>query len=195
MKPIFKFVRTTITGGILFLLPLVLSLMLVGKAHDLLVIISKPLAERLPDILFGLDGSNLVAVALLIVICFFSGLLFRSAMIKRWILSLEDNILSHLPGYRMIKSITADTVGEKVEQGLSTVLIKDDDSWKIGFKIEEADGFCTVFLPDAPRYDSGDVVILPASMVKQVNVPSHVAIKSLKNYGKGSLQWLKQSMT
>jgi len=67
MKPILSFIRATLTGGILFLLPVVLLVMLFVKAHDLLLKVSAPLAEKLPEIIFGFDGSNLVAVLLLIL--------------------------------------------------------------------------------------------------------------------------------
>lgn len=82
MKSFLSFIRTTITGGILFLLPVVLLIMIFAKALEILHKISAPLSEKLPVIIFGLDGSNLVAIALLILICFLSDLLFRSNLVK-----------------------------------------------------------------------------------------------------------------
>jgi len=191
MKSILLFIRTTLTGGILFLLPMVLLIMVVNKAHQILEKVSAPLAERLPDIFFGWDGSGIVAILLLIILCFISGLLFRSALVKRWISKLEENVLSYLPGYSMIKSITADAVGEKIEQSLTPVLAQDGEYWKIGFLVEEVDGFCTIFFPDAPRHDSGEVKIMPVSFIKRLSVHSHVVTRSLKSYGKGALHWVK----
>ncbi len=192
MKPIVQFLRTTLTGGILFLLPVVLLLMVLSKAHAIFVKVSAPFAKKLPDIIFGFDGSNLVAILFLIVLCFISGLLFRTAAVKRWIGALEENILSFLPGYALIKSITADAVGEKVE-GMHPVLVQDGDAWNIGFLVEEAEGLCTVFFPEAPRHDSGEIKIVPAASVKKLAVPTNLVARSFKNYCKGALKWIPKN--
>ncbi len=190
MKSILLFLRATLTGGVLFLLPVVLLIMILNKAHIVLVKISAPFAHRLPEFIFGLDGHNVLAILFL---CFISGILFRSATVKGWIGKLEDNVLSFLPGYSMIKSITADAIGEKVEQSLHPVLVQDGDTWNIGFLVEEGEGLCTVFFPEAPRHDSGEVKIVPASAVKKINVTANLAAKSLKSYGKGAIQWLHKT--
>ena len=99
--------------------------------------ISAPIAEKLPEIIFGFDGSNLVAILLLIFICFISGLFFRSKLVRTWIRKIEDTILINLPGYALlIKSITAGAIGEQSETDMSPVLIHEDDSWSPAFLVE-----------------------------------------------------------
>lgn len=193
MKSILQFVRATLTGGILFLLPLVLLMGILNKAHEIFLKISKPLAERLPNIIGGFDLHNLIAILILVTVCFICGLLFRHKLTKRWIGNLEENLLSYLPGYTLLKSIVAGAVGEEIEHGLSTVMLynQDEEAWVIGFLVEEGDGLCTVFIPEAPRHDSGEVKIVPAANVKKVKVSSYKAAKSLKSYGKGAIQWLR----
>lgn len=157
MKSILRFVRTTLSGGVLFLLPLVLLIGILKKAHELFLKISAPLAERLPDIIGRFDLHNLIAILVLVAVCFISGLLFRHKLTKRCLGRLEENVLSYLPGYTLLKSIVARAVGVKIEHGLSTVMVynPDEDAWGIGFLVEENDGLCTVFIPEAPRHDSG----------------------------------------
>ena len=128
----------------------------------------------------------------MLFICFISGLAFRSQLIKRWIGKLEDNVLSLLPGYTLVKSITADAVGEKFDHSLQPVLVQDGDSWDIGFLVEEVEGLCTVFFPEIPRLDSGAAKIVPADTVKRINVPANLASRSLRNYGRGALNWTKK---
>lgn len=191
MKSFSHFLRATLTGGILVLLPLVVLFMVLGKAHSIMKIITAPLGEKLPDIIFGFDGRGLLALIILVALCFFSGLLLYSKRAKKLVEGLETNVLSYVPGYSMLKSIAADAVGEKSENILITVLVQDGDSWNIGFLVEEMDGLCTVFFPEAPRHDSGEVKIVPTSSVKKINIASNVAAKSLKSYGKGAILWLK----
>ena len=91
----------------------------------------------------------------------------------------------------MIKSIAADAVGQRGDQGLRSVLVQDGDAWNIGFLVEEGEGMCTIFFPEAPRHDSGEVKIVPSSRVRKLDVPVNIVAKSLKSYGKGALAWMK----
>lgn len=193
MKSILHFFRATLTGGILFLLPMVLLIMMLDKAHIILLKISSPLAEELPELIFGLDGSNLLAVLLLIIVCFISGLFFRSSRVRRWVGRLEENVLSYVPGYAMVKSITTDAIGDTTEHNMTTVLVRDGDTWNIGFLVEEDGGFCTVFIPEAPRHDSGEIKIVPAAWVKKIDVSSNKAARSLQRYGKGAVHWMRNA--
>lgn len=190
MKSFTTFLRATISGGILFLLPVVLVIMMLGKAHQIMVKISGPLANLLPDRLLGLDGSMILAVILLVFICFFAGLLIRSKKVKQQMGRLEDTLFVYIPGYLLLKSIAADTVGESEATAFKPVIIKDGDAWKIGFLVEEKAGFSTVFIADAPRHDAGEVLIFPSELVKRINVPNNKVIQSLKNYGKGAIDWV-----
>ena len=192
MKSVLGFLRTTLTGGIIFLLPITLLIIILRKAFQLLERIAMPVTSRVPDFFFGLDGSTVIGIVMLVFVCFIGGLIFRSGLIKRWVSKLEDNVLCFLPGYTLVKSIAADAVGEKVEKSLHPVMIQDGDSWNPGFLVEATEDHCTVFIPECPRLDSGEVKILPASMVKRINVPNNQASLSLRNYGKGALQWLNK---
>lgn len=193
MKSFLQFVRTTLSGGILFLLPLVLLMGILNKAHEIFLKISKPLIGKLPNLIGNFDLHNLIAILILVSVCFISGLLFKLKLTKRWVRRLEENVLSYLPGYALLKSIVAGAVGEEIEHGLSTVMVynQDEEAWGIGFLVEEGDGLCTVFFPEAPRHDSGEVKIVPAANVKKVKVSSYKTAKSLKSYGKGAIQWLR----
>jgi uncharacterized membrane protein len=192
MNSISRFLRTTLTGGILFLLPVVLLTIIFSKAHEVIMKIIKPLDQVLPETILGFHGSRLVALLLLIFVCFISGLLFMSPRVKRWIGTLEDSVLSYLPGYTLLKSIAADAVGGEAENKMTPVLVRSEDEWNIGFLVEEEDGLCTVFLPEAPRHDSGEVKIVRADAVRKIDVSANKLSLSLKSFGKGALHWTKQ---
>lgn len=190
MKSFLSFIRATLTGGILFLLPVVLLVMLFAKAHNLLLKISAPIAEQLPEIIFGFDGSNLLAVLLLIFICFISGLFFRSKLVRSWVRKIEDTILINLPGYALIKSITAGAIGEQSETDMSPVFIHEDDSWSPAFLVEKDEKYSTVFIPEAPKHDSGKIKIIPSARVEKLDINTHKFTQSIKSFGKGLLNGL-----
>lgn len=193
MKSIFSFVKTTLTGGVLFLLPFILVITLLKEVFHFLFKISHPISKYLPEIIFGLDGSNIVAIFLLICICFTGGLLFRTQFVKKFTQKLENNILNLMPGYALIKSITVGTIGENIEHNMSPILIKDDTTWNLAFLVEEGEKLSTVFIPDAPRHDAGEVKIIETRFIKKINVPANVFSRSIKNYGKGAIEWLDKN--
>jgi len=191
MKSFIGFIRATITGGILFLLPVVLLIIILSKALVILQKISAPISKRMPELVFGLDGSNTIAIILLILICFVSGLLFRSKYIKKWIDNIENNVLVNLPGYALIKSITAGAIGKETETDMVPILIQDDDSWNLAFLVEKSEKLSTVFIPDAPRHDAGEIKIIPTDRIKKLDISTHKFILSIKTFGKGAIHWVK----
>lgn len=193
MKMGLSFLRDTLIGGILFLIPMVLITVVLRKAILILSKVSAPLSDRMPDVIAGLDGSRFLAVCLIVVICFVSGLAFRLSLIRQSVGGLEDKVLSYLPGYTMIKAIVTDTLGSKGAHNMTPVLVRDGDSWIMGFLVEEDGDLCTVFIPDAPRLDSGDVKIVASGCIRKVNVTSNKAARSLQRYGKGASRWLKNT--
>jgi uncharacterized membrane protein len=191
MKAILLFIRTTLTGGILLLLPVVLAALFISKALDILEKISTPFARVMPDNVLGFDGSKLTVILLLIAVCFIGGLMFRLKMIQRGIDKLEKEVLSFLPGYSMIKSITADALGKKIEHKLLPVLIKDGDHWNLGFLIEKGSSHSTVFVPDAPRHDAGEIRIVQNEVIKELDLSISKFDQSIRNYGVGLVNLVK----
>jgi len=191
MTSLFHFLRATLTGGILFMLPMVLVIMIFNKARLILVTLSAPLAKRMPELIIGLDGSNLLAIFLLVMICFVSGLVFRSMKVRSAVRGLEDGLLSYVPGYALLKSIAADAIGTDADNKMATVLVNDGETWNVAFLVEENKEYCTVFIPEAPRHDSGEVKIVPTSWVRKTDVPTSKAARSLKTYGKGVIAWME----
>ncbi len=185
MKSIFAFIRTTLTGGVLFLLPSVLLIMFLSKAYGILAKLAEPLSKKLPESVFGIDWSMILTILLLIVICFLSGLLFRSVRVKKWVSRLENTVLINIPGYAMIKSITADTIGTKSEEQLEPITIRDGDTWNIGFLVEEGEKLCMVFIPDAPRNDAGEMRVVASRNVQKLDITTNNFIKAIKTFGKG----------
>ena len=191
MNPTLRFIRTTVVGGILFLLPVVVLVIIFEKANSILSVITEPISRRIPDSILGFDGSTMITIFLLILICFIGGLVFRSKRVKKILQKLEDKVLIFIPGYSLMKSITADTLGEEVENKLIPIRVADGEDWLLGFLIEEGKNHSTVFLPDAPRYDAGEIRILPATSVVKLEIPANKFTKMIKSYGVGAIEFIE----
>ena len=92
MNSLLIFIRTTLTGGVIFLLPFVLLIIILTKAFMILGVLADPISQQLPRTILGMDGSKIIVLFLLVIICFFSGLLFRSTKVRSWVGSLEENV-------------------------------------------------------------------------------------------------------
>jgi len=191
MNPTFRFIRTTIIGGILFLLPVVVLFIIFEKAHSILSVIADPISRKISDSILGFDGSALISILLLILICFMGGLIFQSKKVKKVLQKLEDKVLIFIPGYSLMKSVTADTLGEDVANKLIPVRVADGEDWLLGFLIEEGKNHSTVFLPDAPRYDAGEIRILPTSSVFKLEISTDKFTKMIRSYGVGVVEFIE----
>ena len=63
-----KFVKTTIVGGLLFLLPIVVVSIILGYAMQLAGKVAQPIAKLLPDAVVGIGGITVLAVVLLVLL-------------------------------------------------------------------------------------------------------------------------------
>jgi len=149
---------------------MVLLFVVLRKAYLILLRISAPLSERIPDLIAGFDGSRILSVCLIVLICFVSGLVFRLSLVRQRIGGFEEKVLSYIQGYNMIKAIATDALGSNNEHSMTTVLVLEGDSWTIGFLVEEQGDLCTVFIPETPRHYSGDIKIMPSGCVGKTNV-------------------------
>jgi uncharacterized membrane protein len=188
MTPGLRALKTTLVGGIVFLLPLIVILALLGKALALVVKAAAPIAAAIPaERIGGLAIGTAVGILLLLAICYGAGLLARAAVGRVWSASFEDKLHAIYPRYTVIKGMTQGLRGAADEDELKPVLVSFDDRQAVGYEVERtADGRAVVFLPGAPDPWSGSLAIVApervqpmAATVKQVN-------KSLTGIGTGT---------
>jgi len=73
-------------------------------------------------------------------------------------------------------------------------MVKIDDGWSPALLVEEeADGKCTVFVPDVPKSNSGSVYIVEPEQVKHLKVKFSALDIAIRNYGKGLIKIVKES--
>ena len=99
-----KVLKTTIMGGLLFLLPLVLVVLLLSHALRFAGKAVGPISEFLTlDKVFGPAAEESLAVLILVFISLAAGLIARTRFgrdIMRW---TENSFLGGLPQYRLVK--------------------------------------------------------------------------------------------
>lgn len=62
MKSVFKSIRTTVVGGMFFVVPVVIVAVVFGKAFKLMMVVAKPLDTWIPaDSIGGIAMANVLA--------------------------------------------------------------------------------------------------------------------------------------
>jgi uncharacterized membrane protein len=188
MKRLLKFLRTTLVGGLLLLVPVVVLVIVLAKALAITHKIVDPLAEHIPIHSFiGLRTPVLLAAGVIVLICFLAGFIARTVRAQKIVSRLETSMLSNVPGYEFLKSMGESMLGVEKKGAYPVVLARFDDSWQIGFRVEALEnGLVAVFIPDAPNPQSGTVYLMSPNRVSPAEVSPAAALKCLKRLGAGS---------
>jgi uncharacterized membrane protein len=188
MRNLLRALRVTVVGGVLFLAPFVILVILFNKAHEIIRALVKPVADWLPfGSLIGLETPRILAFLLLVAVCFAAGILARTVIAARLVKWLETALLSNLPGYRFMKDLGEEYTGTDSTGGHESVLIRFDDSHQLGFLVERLPGGRTVvFVPGAPRPWNGSVHIVEESRVEALDSSAREAVKCLQQLGAGA---------
>jgi uncharacterized membrane protein len=190
----FKFVKTTVIGGLLFILPLVLIFVLIEKAIHLL----RGPVEKLLPMFAGHDiaGVTLVTLAALmglIVLCFLAGLLAKTSTAARALQASEDKVLSKLPGYELIKDATARLAGLENADGSKVGMVAEGQGWRLCLVLESVGDWLTVYMPDGGPGGgtAGEVRMLRATDVIITDLSWLGLASGLRRGGRGLLEQMQ----
>lgn len=138
MKHILRIIKATITGGILFLIPVILLAVVSEKAFGLSQKILEPIVHSFPDkTVAGIALKELFAVLLILILCFLAGLFASTKYARAFVRNIESRILSHIPGYTFMKKIGEGMIGLEGRDDLKVVLVRVDDAWQLAFLMEQ----------------------------------------------------------
>ncbi len=189
MKSIMEFFKTTVVGGLVVVIPLMILYFIFGELIDLLVAMTEPITKELPfPAVINVIIATLIAIGVAILFCFFTGLLVRTGWggaTRDWI---ENKILARMPIYTMIKNLTHRFVGQSGEQfAPAEVDLYGSDSRLLGLVVEALpDGRVAVFIPLAPTATVGQVYILPRDRVRELETTLGSVVNSVTQWGVGT---------
>lgn len=188
MQAVFEFIKTTLLGGVLVIAPMYLTGLLLLKALAGLVALISPLTAGLPD---TTRFPTLVAILLLIAICFAGGIAVRTRP-GLWAKNLiERAVLQKIPGYVLIRSLAGRLAGRDEEQAFTVVLAEIEEALVPAFLVEDCgDGQCVVFVPSVPTPAAGAIYIMSWERVHRVDVPLMKAVNVISKWGAGSSELL-----
>jgi uncharacterized membrane protein len=179
-----EFITSTLVGGLLFVVPVYLAVLLLLKGMKSVGSLVRPLTALLPE---AIPAERLLSLFLVLTICFLVGYALRTQWGRAARERLEVVFFGKLPGYGLIRSLTQRMAGDSSESAWMPALIELEDALVPGFVIEPLDdGRFTVFVPSVPTPLAGAVYILTAERVHILDVPFTQAVRSISRWGSGS---------
>jgi uncharacterized membrane protein len=183
-----EFIKTTIRGGVLFLIPVIILVAVFKQAHQLIGKIAGPIFAHVPvERVVGIAVLDLLTLAVVLLVCFLAGLAAKTRAATRFVSSLETEFLSKIPAYDLAKTKLTGQLRFEEAEDLHPVLARFDDQWQIGFEVERiTGGKVVIYVPGAPDPWSGAVTILTDDRVTRLGSKLTAALGIFKSLGKGA---------
>lgn len=185
----YGFLKTTAIGGLIFLLPLAVIGALLGYVYNVVRVIYEPLKEHVPvSSALGLTFLFLIAVAILLILCFLSGLAARRAIGRKFSQTIEKQLVMVFPKYAIYKDIVAGNIGgDALAPSLVPVTLRLDDMIRIGFEAGRTErGLVIVYLPGSPDPWIGSVVLVEPDRIQQLDVDFNETAAICERLGRAS---------
>jgi uncharacterized membrane protein len=186
------FLKTTIIGGIVFLVPVGILLAALGHALRFVVKAIQPVSSglHLDQIgkVAGIGIVTILAILLLVLVAFVAGLIARTRIggrISGW---FETSFFDNFPKYQTFKSMAQGLEQiEGTDHGLKPALVSAEGGWQIGYLLEPLENdWVAVFIPHAPTPMAGTIKYFPSDRVRSLNIPMSQLTEIVKNIGVGS---------
>lgn len=187
-----RMLETTLVGGLLFLLPLVLVAILIAHAIRLAGKLAKPITDTLEvDAVIGSGGEEVLAILMLVAVASVAGLFARTNAGRSMMRWAESSFLGGLPQYQMVKSMAEGLAQVEGADGARPALINIEEAWQLGYVLEPlGNGWVAVFLPQAPTPLSGNAMYMPEERVRPLTITMMQAMAIVKRMGLGSAEAL-----
>jgi uncharacterized membrane protein len=188
MRTLAEFTKTTLIGGVLIILPLYLAALLLAKTVKGMLALLSPVADQIPA---TVEFRQVLAIALLIAVCFIVGLIVRTGPGLRAKNAFERSVLEKLPGYTFLRGLAGRLTGRS-EDTLQPALVEIEEALVPALIVENLDdGSYTVLVPSAPTPMAGSIYILPHDRVHPVDIPLAKAIAVFSKWGTGAGEFVR----
>jgi uncharacterized membrane protein len=193
MKQLLEFLKTSLTGGLFILLPLVLFYLLLSELLEVVVALATPIADLFPKGTFDqVKMPVIIGIILIIGASFLFGLALRSAILSRFGLWIERTLLDRLPLYNAVKRLGRGLMGAQEDSAFRSAIYSFSSGEKeIVYLIEDhGDGQMTILFPWAPASFAGSVKIVSADRIEILEASFGDASRVIAHWGVGARELL-----
>ena len=174
-----------ILSGILFVIPLFFVAKLTIQIWQHLREYGEKMARVFDIKTFAGVGFATIATTLLLVLLFYVfGLLIRYAYIGSFRNWIENNMLEYIPGYINFKVKVEEKI-LKLQESCQPVLLETPEGGRPALLIETVGDLSTLFIPNCPDTDIGQVVVVANSRFKKMDGTARKMLQSVQFSGRG----------
>jgi len=139
------------------------------------------------DSLLGANADAIMALVLFLLLCVIAGFLVKMTVFRKLSDALDQKLATFIPGYTDLRKKTEIKVGKGPKQEVfNTCLVETEGNWKPAYLVDVSEnGDAVVFIPVAPTFNSGQVVVVPKGTYKKLNLDSNVLNSYLQKLGRG----------
>lgn len=195
MDSIKSFLKTTLLGGTLIVLPIVILILVFTWLYEFIVDKLRPITNIILETAKMQDfAAAALALSLILISFFLVGLIIRTNIGRIIFEFFEQKTLAKLPLYKIIKETTIQLMGSNrtLFKNVALVRLYGNDTQITSFVTEKHDdGSCTVFVPSGPVPSAGFIYHVKKENVQIVDYPIETAMKTVFSLGAGSKELLK----
>jgi uncharacterized membrane protein len=130
------FVRTTVVGGALFLLPIFFVVFVMAKVVGLMKHFTEPLAQSLGvTSVAGVAASTILTVMSMVLVAFLVGLIGRTKIGEGFLTWIQEGVAATLPQFSLIHDM-ARNLESNEGPTMPVVLVPTDAGWALGLLME-----------------------------------------------------------
>lgn len=183
-----NFIKTTFMGGIIFLIPIVIFVFVIEKALQVIRHLTTPLINSIQTgTTLAPFAAHLLAILVLVGICFLFGLLARAKRAQFVVATMESRFLQKIPAYSYLKARAESVINPEDMGAMRPIAVRFDDSCQLAFEVDRTDGGQIIaYLPGAPDPWSGSICLVDADRVSPLDITLRSAAMMLQRLGLGS---------
>ena len=197
MDKLKSFLKTSLLGGVVVILPIAILVSVTLWLFNLVSGLIEPLTLFLiKDSQLNEYIAEIFVIILIIAACFFVGVLVRTRLGGFLYRVIESRILKLAPGYSMIKETVIQIFGSKSESPFSSVALAqifcNETQVTCFITDKHENGMYTLFVPTGPNPTSGLIYHLDEKYVHPVDIPVQDAMRSIISCGAGTAKLLRE---
>jgi uncharacterized membrane protein len=187
MKKGLSILKSTATGGVLFLVPFIVIIIVLGKGIEIARRVSRPVVRTIGVETFaGIALGTAISILALVLLALVAGIFARTRLGQRVLASMENSVLSALPQFKVAHGFIQ-SLDPQAKAETQVVLVPTDAGWQVGIAFDQPDGdWWSVFLPSAPQWSSGVIVYAHKDDVHQTGFNLTQAMILMRECGAGS---------
>lgn len=196
MKKIRYFLQTTLVGGFLIIMPLIVLFLFLNWGFNLMFGTIEPITNLLiKTVKLNYLVASGISLLIILLVGFIIGLIVKTNLGKLLHHLTEEHLLKRIPFYKIIRETIIQLFGTKKSLFLGVALVDlfGNGNLVTAFITDtHENGMYTVFVPSGPAPTAGFVYHIKPEYLTKINYPLDQSMRSIISLGVGSKNIIKK---